>query len=138
MDPADDVVAVAGVMAMSAEVAAEEFKLNAHILVAAGFDLDFGVTVGVAVLRGFYDEAERMGKHAKEKDYAHFICRFKGEAGEAERSAEERAVRVDASRDKGAERRSSGFSRRSRDEDGEHGDGDAAFVVEGRREDRDF
>jgi hypothetical protein len=86
--PADNDVSAVGVMAMGAEVAAQQLKFNAHVLIAAALNLKFGMAIGVAGLGGFNDEAKAISQHPKKKNYAELIGGLKGEAGQAKWSAE--------------------------------------------------
>ena len=89
---------------MGEEVTAVKLKLNTHILPASGLHFQFCPAIRVADLRRFNDETQAPEKHAKEKDHSHFIGGLEQEAGQVHRRAEQRAVRIDAPRDKRAKR----------------------------------
>ena len=128
--PADDEVAAAGIMTMGEEVPAVKLKLNAHVLPASGLHFQFCPAIRIADLRRFNDESQTPEKHAKEKDHSHFIRGLEQEAGQIQRCAEQRAVRIDAPWDKRAKRG-------HREKYCQHGNRNALHSMERRRKDGD-
>src|SRR5690242_3721236 len=62
--PADDQVALDGIMAVLFELEAFIFKLNAEVLPAAGLNLNLGLAVGKPCLHVLNDKAQPLGHHA--------------------------------------------------------------------------
>src|SRR5258708_14497464 len=88
--PADDDVAVGGVVAVALEIFALEFKFNADMLPLAGAQFAFGFAVGEAGLHALHAEAETAGHDAEEENYALLVHRRVGQAAQRQRRSQDR------------------------------------------------